>query len=514
VKKIYCRSFRLPSGIEFLKKEYRIALYIPQQKTSAEAIMRISHSFVATLLLLLLPTTLVAWTIQSQFLTVRPTVPIRIPISFTSSSSSASTSASASASSSSRRRATRIEERTTHKKRFSSSSKLQAINNNNNQSPFNTTPIGGGTTAEAIAATATAATIVKIPGLNRTIIDEKGGIIRKAITPKFNNAQRRGGGSSTGSTSSSSNDALDNNNNNNNNNNDIQQHPNGGGDNGPSLLLLATIVSILATVAVGISSSSSSHQIGGGAGAVDFSDFSPSTLLLTGSNFVGQAREVIQDPGTALDKVVELTDSMGTLGIVYFGIAYCIAEILAIPAIPLTASAGYLFGPVKGTAIVLLSASIAAAISFTIGRTLLRDYVEGVLIDYPKFAKLDRAIGREGFKLMLLLRLSPIFPFALSNYLYGASSINFTSFFGGTILGFAPGTIAYVYTGYVGKALNGGAGSDVYPWYVYAGGLSIFAGVLKVVADTATRVVEEIEAEEEAEAEGITSITRQSNDIF
>ena len=421
--------------------------------------MRILHSFAATLLLLLLPTTLVAWTIQSQFLTVRPTVPIRIPISFTSSSST------------SRRIATRIEETRTHKKKFSST-KLHAAKNN-----------------------------VETPGLNRTIIDDKGGIIKK-ITPKFN-AQRRGVGSSTTTSSSGNDDAFD-------NNNDIQQHSNDG-DNGPQLLLLATIVSILATVAVGISTSSS-HQIGG----VDISDFSPSTLLLTGSNFVGQAREVIQDPGAALDKVVELTDSMGTLGIAYFGIAYCIAEILAIPAIPLTASAGYLFGPVTGTAIVLFSASIAAAISFTIGRTLLRDYVEGVLVDYPKFAKLDRAIGREGFKLMLLLRLSPIFPFALSNYLYGATSINFTSFFGGTVLGFAPGTIAYVYTGYVGKALNGGAGSDVYPWYVYLGGLSLFAGVLKVVADTATRVVEEIEAEEEADAEvdAATSITRQSNDIY
>ena len=418
--------------------------------------MRILHSFAATLLLLLLPTTLVAWTIQSQFLTVRPTVPIRIPISFTSSTS--------------RRIATRIEETRTHKKKFSST-KLHAAKNN-----------------------------VETPGLNRTIIDDKGGIIKK-ITPKFN-AQRREVGSTTTS-SSGNDDAFD-------NNNDLQQHSNDG-DNGPQLLLLATIVSILATVAVGISTSSS-HQIGG----LDISDFSPSTLLLTGSNFVGQAREVIQDPGAALDKVVELTDSMGTLGIAYFGIAYCIAEILAIPAIPLTASAGYLFGPVKGTAIVLFSASIAAAISFTIGRTLLRDYVEGVLVDYPKFAKLDRAIGREGFKLMLLLRLSPIFPFALSNYLYGATSINFTSFFGGTVLGFAPGTIAYVYTGYVGKALNGGAGSDVYPWYVYLGGLSLFAGVLKVVADTATRVVEEIEAEEEADAEvdAATSITRQSNDIY
>lgn len=219
-------------------------------------------------------------------------------------------------------------------------------------------------------------------------------------------------------------------------------------------------------------------------------------ILDTGSSLVESVKEVMADPGGALEHVVELTESMGTLGIAYFGVAYCIAEILAVPAIPLTASAGYLFGPLKGTAIVLLSASIAAAVSFQIGRTLLRDYVENLLKDYPKFAKIDKAIGREGFKLMFLLRLSPIFPFALSNYLYGASSINFPAFFGGTLLGFAPGTFAYVYTGYVGKALTGDAGSDVYPWYVYLGGLSLFAGLLKVIADTATRVVEEIEAED------------------
>lgn len=208
------------------------------------------------------------------------------------------------------------------------------------------------------------------------------------------------------------------------------------------------------------------------------------------------AKEVLADPGAALERVVEITDSMGNLGMAYFGVAYCIAEILAVPAIPLTASAGYLFGPLKGTAVVLLSASVAAGVSFQIGRTLLRDFVEEKLNDFPKFAKIDKAIGKEGFKLMLLLRLSPVFPFALSNYLYGASSINFPAFFWGTLLGFAPGTLAYVYTGYVGKALTGDAGGDVYPWYVYVGGLSLFAGLLKVIADTATRVVEEIEAEE------------------
>lgn len=204
----------------------------------------------------------------------------------------------------------------------------------------------------------------------------------------------------------------------------------------------------------------------------------------------------LQNPSVALDQVVAMVESMGPQGIVYFGIAYTIAEILAIPAIPLTASAGYLFGPVQGTLVVLWSASLAAAVSFLIGRTLLRDYVENVLQEYPKFAKLDRAIGKEGFKLMLLLRLSPIFPFALSNYLYGASSINFSAFFWGTLLGFAPGTMVYVCTGAFGKALTEGEGSN-YPWYIYAGGLTVLAGLIKVLADTASRIVDEMEDDDE-----------------
>lgn len=214
------------------------------------------------------------------------------------------------------------------------------------------------------------------------------------------------------------------------------------------------------------------------------------------TDIIQQVENIIQDPTATLDRVVQSVESMGFLGVVYFGVAYTIAEVLAIPAIPLTASAGYLFGPLVGTSVVLFSASIAAAISFVIGRTVLRSYVEGVLEDYPKFAKIDRAIGKEGFKLMFLLRLSPLFPFALSNYLYGASSIDFSSFFFGTLFGFAPGTFAYVYSGYVGKALTDGATSS-YPWYVYAGGLAIFAGFLKVAADTASQIVGELEEQEE-----------------
>ena len=202
------------------------------------------------------------------------------------------------------------------------------------------------------------------------------------------------------------------------------------------------------------------------------------------------------DPVSALEAVVETVQSMGPAGYLYFGGVYTIAEILAIPAIPLTASAGYLFGVRDGTAVVLVSATIAAAVSFLIGRTFLRTYVEKALESYPDFKKIDKAIGEEGFKLMLLLRLSPIFPFALSNYLYGVTSIKFWPFLFGTLLGFTPGTIAYVFTGEIGKSLTLNS-ATAEPWYVYVGALALLSGFIKIVSDVATGIIEKVQDEED-----------------
>jgi uncharacterized membrane protein YdjX (TVP38/TMEM64 family) len=205
------------------------------------------------------------------------------------------------------------------------------------------------------------------------------------------------------------------------------------------------------------------------------------------------------DPGAALEAVVETVQSMGPIGYLYFGGVYTVAEILAIPAIPLTASAGYLFGVRDGTAVVLVSATIAAAVSFLIGRTFLRTYVEKLLESYPDFKKIDKAIGEEGFKLMLLLRLSPIFPFALSNYLYGVTSIRFWPFLLGTLLGFTPGTIAYVFTGEIGKSLTLDS-ATAEPWYVYAGALALLSGFIKIVSDVATGIIEKVQDDEDDDA--------------
>lgn len=93
-------------------------------------------------------------------------------------------------------------------------------------------------------------------------------------------------------------------------------------------------------------------------------------------------------------------------------------------------------------------------------------------------------MSKEGFKVVLLLRISPLLPFALSNYLYGLTSVDFFEFLAGTCLGFGPGTFGIVYAGTMGSELFGGGGS--LPWYAYLAGAAAIAAVGKVVGDVAT----------------------------
>ena len=224
-------------------------------------------------------------------------------------------------------------------------------------------------------------------------------------------------------------------------------------------------------------------------------------VLLAAGNYLGvsfddvahTATSFVHHPQQTMTDLIEDIKEIGPAAPLFFGLLYCIAEILAIPATPLTLSAGYLFGLYHGTLVVLAAGTVAACAGFAIGKTALCGAVEGLLEENPEFRKLDRAIGKEGFKLLVLVRLTPIFPFSISNYIYGASSIKFWPYFWGTLLGFAPGTFAYVYTGMVGQAVMTGQGDQ--PWYVYAGGLAGLTALLKFVTDTATGIVRAMEDE-------------------
>jgi len=204
-----------------------------------------------------------------------------------------------------------------------------------------------------------------------------------------------------------------------------------------------------------------------------------------------------------LDLFIQLVDDWGPLGyLAYIGV-YASLELFAVPAIPLTMTAGVIFGVGAGTAVVSVAATLAATGAFLIARYIARDRIAAWAEKNPKFAAIDRAIGKDGFRVVALLRLSPLLPLAASNYLYGLTSVDLGSYVLASWVGMLPGTLAYVAAGTYGRELMLGitegassGGGMVQPWQV-ALGASVSGIAVWYVGKVATKALAELEEEEE-----------------
>lgn len=147
-------------------------------------------------------------------------------------------------------------------------------------------------------------------------------------------------------------------------------------------------------------------------------------------------------------RFVSWVRSLGTTGAFVYAFAYIIGTVLLVPGTPLGMGGGFLYGPVVGVLLVSPASVLAATISFILARFFVRDEVSARLARYPKFRSVDRAIEKHGFKVILLLRLEPVFmPFAVLNYALGLTRVHLRDYVLGSWLGMLPGTITYVYAG-------------------------------------------------------------------
>lgn len=143
---------------------------------------------------------------------------------------------------------------------------------------------------------------------------------------------------------------------------------------------------------------------------------------------------------------------MGVAGIFVFIGVYAIATVLLAPGAILTIGAGFAFGLWKGFLAVSAGATLGASLAFLVARFISREKIEAIAQRNEKFHKIDNAIGREGAKLIFLLRLSPVIPFNLSNYFYGLTAVKFWPYVLVSWIGMMPGTLLYVYIGTAGRA--------------------------------------------------------------
>ena len=168
--------------------------------------------------------------------------------------------------------------------------------------------------------------------------------------------------------------------------------------------------------------------------------------------------------------------AQGAAGAVVFGLVYVAASLIpGGPAALLTLAAGAVYGVVAGTALVSISSVTAATLAFLLARGALRERVLKMAVGNAKFQGLNRAIGKEGAKIVALVRLSPAFPFTIVNYLFGLTPVKLAPYVVVSWIAMLPGTLAYVY---FGSALGDVTG-DAAPLQK---GIKIALGVAAVVA--------------------------------
>jgi uncharacterized membrane protein YdjX (TVP38/TMEM64 family) len=148
-----------------------------------------------------------------------------------------------------------------------------------------------------------------------------------------------------------------------------------------------------------------------------------------------------------LKRLLSWVAELGSWGLFLFILIYILACVFFIPGSILTLGAGVLFGVVKGSIIVSIAATVGATCAFLVGKYLARDWVARKIRANPKFQAIDEAVAREGWKIVGLTRLSPIFPFNLLNYAYGLTRVSLRDYFFASWVGMMPGTVMYVYIG-------------------------------------------------------------------
>jgi uncharacterized membrane protein YdjX (TVP38/TMEM64 family) len=171
---------------------------------------------------------------------------------------------------------------------------------------------------------------------------------------------------------------------------------------------------------------------------------------------------------------------VGPWGAVLYGLVYVGCALLFVPGSVLTIGAGLVFGLLWGTVVVSAASTTTAALAFLIARHLARERVQAMARRDARFEAIDRAIAEKGWKVVALLRLSPVVPFSLSNYLYGLTPVRFLPYLLTSWVAMLPGTVLYVWLGAAGRAAadaGRGEGRTPWEWALLAAGLAATVAV-------------------------------------
>jgi uncharacterized membrane protein YdjX (TVP38/TMEM64 family) len=199
--------------------------------------------------------------------------------------------------------------------------------------------------------------------------------------------------------------------------------------------------------------------------------------------------------GGELSALLNAVSSLGPAAPIAFIVIYILACVLFIPGSILTIGAGVIFGVVRGSIYVSIAATAGATAAFLVGRYFARDAVARRIANNPRFRSIDDAVAREGWKIVLLTRLSPVFPFNLLNYAYGLTRVHLGEYVVASWIGMIPGTVMFVYigslSGDLARAATGAAAPANFRWALNAVGFIATVAVAIYATRIGSRALKE-----------------------
>jgi len=199
--------------------------------------------------------------------------------------------------------------------------------------------------------------------------------------------------------------------------------------------------------------------------------------------------------GGELSSALGAISALGPAAPIAFIAIYILACVLFIPGSILTIGAGVIFGVVWGSIYVSIASTAGATAAFLIGRYFAREMVARRIAGNPRFRAIDDAVAREGWKIVILTRLSPVFPFNLLNYAYGLTRVRLRDYVVASWLGMIPGTVMFVYigslSGDLARAASGTAEQPNAKWVLNAIGFIATVAVAVYATRIGSRALQE-----------------------
>lgn len=180
----------------------------------------------------------------------------------------------------------------------------------------------------------------------------------------------------------------------------------------------------------------------------------------------------------SLDNLAHLRDyveDFGPAAPLVFIVGYAVATVAFLPGTPLTLLAGLAFGPVMGAIYAVTGATIGLTLAFLVACYAARGLVASWVEENERMKRLDTEVGRQGWRILLITRLVPIFPFNLQNYAYGLTRIRLVTYVLISAICIIPATVVYTFAG--GSITSG----DLTRTFIYLGIAAVFFVILSLI---------------------------------